>query len=140
MREARQELSEFVSDRRVWQSALLEMPSGNMKSARARKCARGNVSRVARFSRNLAALDGDLLPGTYDLTLAARSIVDDNYAYEVWQTANRFSVQQTEDESLETVNISGDDMWLRTRKLRIRRRLPRVKQMLRPAGLKTPQT
>jgi hypothetical protein len=37
---------------------------------------------------------------------------------------------------LETVNISGDDMWLRTRKLRIRRRLPRVKQMFRPAGLK----
>jgi hypothetical protein len=91
---------------------------------------------MARFGRNLALLDGHLVPGAYDLTLAARSIVDDNYAYEVWQMANRYSVQETEDPSLETLNISGDAVWLRTKKLRIRRRLPRMKQMLKPHDLK----
>ena len=80
--------------------------------------------------------DGRLVPGAYDLTLGARSLVDDNYGYEVWQMSNRFSVQQTEDPPLETLNLSGDAVWLRTRKLRIRRRLPRMKQMLKPAGLK----
>ena len=50
--------------------------------------------------------------------------------------ANRFSVQQTEDADIETLNLSGDEVWLRTRKLRIRRRLPRMKQRLKPAGLK----
>ena len=50
--------------------------------------------------------------------------------------ANRYSVQQTEDPPLETLNISGEEVWIRTRKLRIRRRLPRMKQMLKPAGLK----
>ena len=35
----------------------------------------------------------ELVPGVYDLTLASRAIVDDNYAWEVWQMANRFSVQ-----------------------------------------------
>ncbi len=133
---ARQNLSEFVSDRRVWQSALLKDAEREYEISTGETMRSWQRISVARFSRNLAALDGDLLPGTYDLTLAARSIVDDNYAYEVWQTANRFSVQQTEDDSIETVNISGDDLWLRTRKLRIRRRLPRVKQMLRPSGLK----
>jgi hypothetical protein len=91
---------------------------------------------LAKFTRNLAMLDGHLVPGVYDLTLGARSIVDDNFAYEVWQMANRYSVQQTEDPPLETLNLSGDEVWLKTRKLRIRRRLPRMKQMLKPAGLK----
>ena len=91
---------------------------------------------LAKFSRNLAMLDGYLLPGIYDLALGARSVVDDNYAYEVWQMANRFSEQRTEAPPLETINISGEEVWLRTRKLRIRRRLPRMKQMLRPGGLK----
>ena len=27
----------------------------------------------------------------FDLTVAARSVVDDNYAWEVWETANRYS-------------------------------------------------
>ena len=91
---------------------------------------------IAKFARNLATLDGHLIPGVYDLSLAARSLVDDNYAYEVWQMANRFTVQQTEDADIETLSLSGDEIWLRTRKLRIRRRLPRMKQRLKPAGLK----
>ena len=91
---------------------------------------------LAKFSRNLAMLDGGLVPGVYDLALAARSVVDDNYAYEVWQIANRYSEQQTEDPPLETLNISGEEVWLHTRKIRLRRRLPRLKQRLKPAGLR----
>jgi hypothetical protein len=70
------------------------------------------------------------------LALGARSIVDDNYAYEVWQMANRYSVQQTEDPPLETLNLTGEEVWIKTRKIRIRRRLPRMKQMMKPAALK----
>ncbi|MBV9083534.1 MAG: hypothetical protein JOZ62_12720, partial [Acidobacteriaceae bacterium] len=91
---------------------------------------------LAKFTRNLAMLDGRLMAGVYDLALGARSIVDDNYAYEVWETATRYSVQQTEDPPLETLNVSGEEVWIRTRKMRIRRRLPRMKQMLKPWGLK----
>jgi hypothetical protein len=90
---------------------------------------------LAKFARNLALLDRELMPGAYDLTLAARSLVDDNYAYEVWETANRYGAQQTEDPPLETINISGSEVWLQTRRMRIRRRLPRLKQRMKPAGL-----
>lgn len=90
---------------------------------------------LAKFARNLALLDRDLMPDAYDLTLAARSLVDDNFAYEVWEMANRYGPQQTEDPPLETLNISGEEVWLHTRKLRIRRRLPRLKQRLKPTGL-----
>jgi hypothetical protein len=91
---------------------------------------------LAKFARNLALLEQELLPGAYELTLAARSVVDDNFGYEVWQMANRYSVQQTEDPPLETIRISGDTVWQATRKLRIRRQLPRMKQRLKPSGLR----
>lgn len=91
---------------------------------------------LAKFSRNLAMLDAHLIPNLYDLALGSRSIVDDNFAYELWQLANRYSVQQTDDPPYETLNLSGDEVWVNTRKIRIRRRLPRMKQMLRPTALK----
>jgi hypothetical protein len=90
---------------------------------------------VARYTRNLAQVNGELLAGAFDLATAARSIVDDNYGYEVWQMANRYPAQQAESE-LETVNLSGEEIWLNTKRLRIRRRLPRPKRRLRPVGLK----
>ena len=35
---------------------------------------------MARFTRNLASISGDLMAGVFDLAVAARSVVDDNYA------------------------------------------------------------
>jgi len=91
---------------------------------------------LARFTRNLASINGDIVAGVFDLTVAARSVVDDNYAYEVWQMANRYLPQKAASELLETVNLSGEEVWLNTKKLRLRRRLPRPKQRLVPQVLK----
>jgi len=90
---------------------------------------------MARFTRNLAAINGDLVAGVFDLTVAARSVVDDNYAYEVWHMANRFPSQKAVSDLLDTVNLSGDEIWFNTKKLRLRRRLPRPKQRMLPRGL-----
>jgi hypothetical protein len=90
---------------------------------------------IARYTRNLAHTGNDLMAGVYDLAVAARSIVDDNYGWEVWQMANRYLAQH-ETSSLETVRLSAGEIWINTKRLRIRRRLPRPKQRLRPAGLK----
>jgi len=90
---------------------------------------------LARYTRNLAVTDGQLVAGLYELVVAARSVVDDNFAWEVWQAANRYPAQR-EASDLATHNLSGEEVWLHTRRLRLRRRLPRPKQRLRPAGLK----
>jgi hypothetical protein len=90
---------------------------------------------MARYTRNLAQLAGDLAAGLFDLTVAARAVVDDNYGWEVWNTANRYPAQP-ESSELETVNLSGEEVWIHSRKLRLRRRLPRPKQRLRPSNLK----
>lgn len=90
---------------------------------------------LAKYSRNLASVSGYLVATLFELTVAARSIVDDNYAWEVWDTANRYP-PQGEPTGLEVVNLSADEIWINTRKIRLRRRLPRPKQQLRPANLK----
>jgi hypothetical protein len=90
---------------------------------------------LARYARNLALADHALMPGIFDLAVAARSIVDDNYGWDVWETAGRYPPQQTASD-LETVQISGEEVWLDTKRIRLRRRLPSVKRRLRPVGLK----
>jgi hypothetical protein len=90
---------------------------------------------LARYTRNLALTNGDLTAGVFDLAVAARGIVDDNYAWEVWETAGRYPAQKAEAELL-TLNLSGEEIWRDTRRIRLRRRLPRPKQRLKPAGLK----
>ncbi len=132
----RYELPAPKTERLAWQLQLLKAAEKEYEINTGEKVKTYQRLLLARFSRNLAILDGRLIPGVYDLSLAARSVVDDNYAWEVWQMANRFSVQQTEEDDMETLNVSGEEVWLRTRKLRIRRRLPQMKQRLKPAGLK----
>ncbi len=123
-------------ERLAWQLRLLRASEKEYEINTGDKMQSWQRLLLAKFSRNLAVLDGRLIPGIYDLTLASRGIVDDNYAWEVWQMANRFSIQQTAEDDIETLNLSGDEVWLRTRKLRIRRRLPQMKQRLKPRGLK----
>ena len=93
---------------------------------------------MARYTRNLAHISGDLVCAVYDMAVAARSVVDDNYGWEVWSMANRYLAQQEVSE-LDTVRLSASEIWINTKKLRIRRRLPRPKQRLKPTGLKPAQ-
>jgi hypothetical protein len=90
---------------------------------------------LARYSRNLSMMHRDLIPSLYDLTIAARSIADENFAWDLWETASRYSFQQTESD-IQTVRISGDDVWLNTKRLRLRRRLPSTKRRFGNPGLR----
>ncbi len=89
---------------------------------------------IARYTRNLAVMTGQLSANAFDLAVAARSIVDDNYGWEVWAMANRYPAQQATCD-LETINLPADEIWLNTKRMKIRRRLPRPKQRLKSAGI-----
>jgi hypothetical protein len=90
---------------------------------------------LGRYARNLALAGQELSAGIYDLTVAARSIVDENYAWDVWETAGKYPPQQLTSDVM-TVRISGDEVWMDTRRIRLRRRLPSTKRRMRPFGLK----
>ena len=122
-------------DRGKTQLEVLKTAEVAYEASTGEKLAHWQRRMLARFTRNLALTAGQLCAGLFDITVAARSVVDDNFAWEVWDTANRYSFQKAESD-LPTVNISGEEVWLDTKKIRLRRRLPSAKRRLRPAGLK----
>jgi hypothetical protein len=90
---------------------------------------------LARYTRNLALAGNELAAGIFDLTVAARSIADDNFAWDVWEAAGLYPPQRT-DTPIQTIRISGDEVWMNTRRIRLRRRLPSTKRRLLPSGLR----
>ncbi len=90
---------------------------------------------MAKYTRNLAMISRELTAGLFDIVVAARSIVDDNFAWEVWETANRYPAQ-SEVSVLATARISSDQVWFRTRRMKLRRRLRKPKPRLMPKSLK----
>jgi hypothetical protein len=122
-------------DRRHAQLAVFREAEKEYELRTGEKIAHWQRALLARYTRNLALSSNDLSAGLFDLTVAARAVADDNYAWEVWETAGRYPPQKTASD-LETVLIRGDEVWLDTRRLRLRRRLPGLKRRLRPFGLK----
>jgi len=122
-------------DRRHAQLAVFRDAEKEYEASTGERVAHWQRRLLARYTRNLALAGNELVAGIFDLTLAARSIVDDNYAWDAWESASRYPPQRTEAEIM-TVRISGDEVWMNTRKIRLRRRLPSTKRRLRPIGLK----
>ena len=122
-------------DRRRVQLAIFREAEKTYESNTGERVAHWQRRLLARYTRNLALVSRELAARIFDITVAARSIVDDNYAWEVWEAANRYPHQKTETD-LPTVKINGDEVWLNTKMMRLRRRLPSKKRRLRPVGLK----
>src|SRR5579862_1588942 len=122
-------------DRRHAQLALFRDAEKSYEASTGERVAHWQRRLLARYARNLALVDNALMPGVFDLAVAARSTVDDNYGWDVWETAGRYPPQQTASD-LQTVRISGEEVWLDTKRMRLRRRLPSAKRRLRPVGLK----
>ena len=89
----------------------------------------------ARYARNLALTQNQLLPPLFDMTVCAQSVVDDNFAWEFWQVGGWYPFQKIETD-LQTVEVSGEQMWVDRRQMRLRRRTQRQKGRPQPVGLK----
>ncbi|HMD70788.1 MAG TPA: hypothetical protein VKF41_05560 [Bryobacteraceae bacterium] len=122
-------------DRRHAQLAVFREAEKNYEASTGERLAHWQRRLLARYARNLALGGGGLSAGIFELTVAARGIADDNYAWDVWDAAGRYPPQK-EASDLPTVRISGEEMWRDTRRIRLRRRLPSPKRRLRPFGLK----
>jgi hypothetical protein len=124
-----------IADRRHTQMALFREAEVSYELNTGDKIGAWQRRLLARYSRNLAIMNQDLTASLHDLTVSARAVVDENYAWDVWETASRYGPQEISSD-LETVNISGEEVWLNTKRLRLRRRLPSTKRRLGNLGLK----
>ncbi len=84
---------------------------------------------LLRFARNYALVQGRLAPDLYQLLIAARGAVDDNFAYEVWELASKYPWQEM-DPACETLRLKGEDLYLDTRKINFYRRLHHFRRRL----------
>jgi hypothetical protein len=133
----RQQLTDVnLIDRRHAQLAVFREAEKEYEANTGERIAHWQRRLLARYSRNLALEGNELSAGICDLTVAGRGVADDNFAWEVWGAAGRYPPQKTESNLL-TVRISGDEIWMDTRRIRLRRRLPSTKRRLRPYGLKS---
>jgi len=89
----------------------------------------------ARYSRNLALIDKMLVAGPFDLTIAARAVVDDNFAWEIWTLISNYPYQRA-DTDLPTLNITGEEVWIKMKRVQLHRRLPKKKTRPCPVGLR----
>ncbi|UCG13908.1 MAG: hypothetical protein JSU72_05395 [Deltaproteobacteria bacterium] len=90
---------------------------------------------LRRFARNYALTQGFLAPDFYQLVVAARGAVDDNYAYEVWNLGSHYPWQE-DDPPLPTVELRGEDLFLNQRKIRFHRRFRTMRRRLVPVPVK----
>jgi hypothetical protein len=126
-------------DRRHAQVAVFREAEKDYEANTGERIAHWQRRLLGRYARNLALAGQELSAGIFDLTIAARGVADDNYAWDVWETASRYPPQKLESDVL-TVRISGDEVWMDTRRIRLRRRLPSTKRRMRPYGLKPRNT
>ncbi len=78
---------------------------------------------LAQFSRRLSLVQGVLTPGFYELVVAARGTVDDDFAWHVWDLGAAWPWPDGT-HSLPEIKLSGEDLLLEGRRVRFRRRFP----------------
>lgn len=85
---------------------------------------------LRRFSRNYALIEGRLAPDFFQLLVASRGAVDDNFAYEVWDLGTSYDHHE-EPPSLQTISPSVEDLYRYSRTLRFHRTIRQRRQRLR---------
>jgi len=118
-------------DRRLVHAHLLRCAADRYQ-ARTGEAVRSWQMRVLRqFARNYALVEGRLLPSYYQLLIAARGAVDENFCYEAWELGDHFPWQRASAE-LPTIPITAEQLMYGTRRIHLRRRIPAAKRRLVP--------
>ena len=120
----------------------LRVNSGLIADAeeRYRKHSREELSPAMRtvmntFATNYAYLTGRLVPSFYQLIVAARGVADDNFAYELWDLGSTYP-WQTDRPDLPVLRLTGGDVLLGSRKIRLHRRIKGLRRRLVPVPVR----
>lgn len=115
--------------------ALLREAAGRYRKSRDEEVPRTAFRVLRQFSRNLALMENVLTPGFYELVVAARGVVDDDYAWEVFDLGATWPWPDAT-ASLPTVTLTGEDLHVEGKPVRFRRRFPGKERRLRDLPLR----
>ena len=82
---------------------------------------------LARYSGSLARHSGMLVADLFDLVVAARACVSDNFAWELHRLAISYPWQTGAATDLPTARIRAEELWDGVRRVRLKRRLRKPK-------------
>jgi hypothetical protein len=91
---------------------------------------------LRKFARNYALVQHQLTPDFYQLIIAARGAVNDNYAYEVWDLGSTYPWQD-QNPKFSTIELRGEDLYLDQKKIRFHRKFRTLRKRLVPVPVKT---
>ncbi|MCU0580243.1 MAG: hypothetical protein MUF69_11990, partial [Desulfobacterota bacterium] len=86
---------------------------------------------LKKFARNYAFVQGALTPDFYQLLVAARGAVNDNFAYEVWDLGSHYPYQETEGR-LPEIEVTARDLRINQKKIQFYRRFRSFRRRLVP--------
>jgi hypothetical protein len=110
-----------MPDRQRIHLRLFEQAAGHYRQETGERMHLWQKRAFFRFSRNYAALSGQLLPDLFQLLAAARGCVDDNFAHAFWRLACCYPWQREEAE-IPVIHLRAEDLWDQTRQIRFRPR------------------
>ena len=116
-------------DRRLAHLKLLQRAAARYQQRTGEEVQRWQLRIVQKFSRNMALLERRLLPDFYQLLIAARGGVDENFCYELWELGEHYPWQR-ESAEIPTIRVSAEELLLGTRRIQLRRRIPQHKQRM----------
>jgi hypothetical protein len=114
-------------DRRALGRVVWRVGSGSYREQTGEATAAWQRRLFFDYARRCARIQGQLVPGLYEWTVAARGVGDDNLAWELFDAARTYPWQEEQAE-IETVRVDGDELDLGTRKVRFRRGFLRIKR------------
>jgi hypothetical protein len=88
-----------------------------------------------KFARNYSLVSGGLVPDFYQLVIAARGSVDDNFAYELWDKGSEYP-WQNDNPGIPVLQLRGEDLFLDQRQIRFHRRIKTFRRRLVPMPVK----
>ncbi|MBN1628057.1 MAG: hypothetical protein JW944_16175, partial [Deltaproteobacteria bacterium] len=122
-------------DRLKANNELIKIAMQNLWKNDKERLSNSQLRVMNRFARNYSLLSGGLVPGFYQLIVAARGVADDNFAYEVWDKGSDYP-WQTEDPGLPVLDLKGDDLYIDQMKIRFHRRIKTSRRRLVPLPVK----
>ncbi|MBW1783959.1 MAG: hypothetical protein JRL30_24870 [Deltaproteobacteria bacterium] len=128
--------TQFVNlDRLKIQMELMDVAKKRYWKTTKETLSRTQFRIMNKFARNYAFLTGNLTPSFYQLIIAARGAVDDNFAYEVWDEGSDYP-WQTDTPGLQVLRLKGEDLFLDNKRIRFHRQMKTLRRRLVPVPVR----
>jgi hypothetical protein len=124
-----------MPDRFQVQMALLKAAQKKYWKNSKEKISRIQLRILNKFARNYALLNHKLVPDFFQLIVAARGAVDDNFAYEVWDKGSDYPWQE-KNPGLPVLRLRGEDLFLDQKRIRFHRQFKTMRRRLVPVPVK----